>query len=113
VVAVIGWEVPFLGELPTTREYESARVESGRHAEMVVRDAIARVDGAGDVEVLTLHGAPAAVLAAAAEEADLLVVGSRGRGGFAGLLLGSVSARCAQLGPCPVVIVPGDKTVPA
>jgi nucleotide-binding universal stress UspA family protein len=48
--------------------------------------------------------APRALLREA-EGADLLVVGSRGHGGFAGLLLGSVSQQCAAHGPCPVVIV--------
>ena len=52
------------------------------------------------------EGPAAEVLLRAAERADLLVVGSRGRGGFAGLLLGSVSQQCAQHAPCPVVIVP-------
>ena len=40
--------------------------------------------------------------------ADLLVVGSRGHGGFVGMLLGSVSHRLAAHAPCPVVIVPGE-----
>lgn len=44
--------------------------------------------------------------AAAAEEADLLVPGSRGHGGIAGLRLGSVSVHCIQRAACPVVVVP-------
>src|SRR5918995_507309 len=42
----------------------------------------------------------------AANDADILVVGSRGLGGFTGLLLGSVSQQCAHNAPCPLVIVP-------
>lgn len=51
------------------------------------------------------EGAPAPTLLERARGADLLVLGSRGRGGFAGLLLGSVSQQCVHHAACPVVIV--------
>jgi nucleotide-binding universal stress UspA family protein len=56
-----------------------------------------------------LPGEPWRVLVDRAEHADLLVVGSRGRGGFAGLLLGSVSHRCAERSARPVVVVPAPR----
>ncbi|QIM20138.1 universal stress protein [Phycicoccus sp. HDW14] len=58
-------------------------------------------------EVVVRHGKPAAALLEVArqEEADLLVVGRRGRGGFAGLLMGSVSRAVAQRAPVPVAVV--------
>lgn len=51
------------------------------------------------------HGPPARVLIDASSTADLLIVGSRGHGGFVGLLLGSVSAACAGSAHCPVLII--------
>ncbi len=53
----------------------------------------------------TTEGSPAAVLIEASDGADLLVVGSRGRGGFKGLLLGSVSQQCSLHSRCPITIV--------
>lgn len=75
-----------------------------------VADAVAAA-GAGDVEIEqeVLEGMPAQVLVEAAEGADLLVVGTRGHGGFTGLLLGSVSQQVAHHAPCPIVIVPRPK----
>lgn len=57
------------------------------------------------VERKVVEGLAAQTLVEESEGADLLVVGSRGHGGFAGLLLGSVSQQCAHHAPCPVVIV--------
>ncbi len=53
----------------------------------------------------TVEQQPGPALVAAAEGADLLVVGSRGRGGFEGLLLGSVSQYCTRHATCSVVVV--------
>ena len=55
---------------------------------------------------MPLEDAPARGLLALAKGAGLLVVGTRGRGGFTGLLLGSVSQQCVQHAPCAVAVVP-------
>jgi nucleotide-binding universal stress UspA family protein len=59
-----------------------------------------------DVTTVVREGQPAKAICEEAKGADLLVVGSRGYGGFRGLLLGSVSQQCAHFAPCPVLIVP-------
>lgn len=59
-----------------------------------------------DVEFSSEPGQPADVLADAADGAKLLVVGTRGRGGFAGLLLGSTSGLAMHMATCPIVVVP-------
>jgi nucleotide-binding universal stress UspA family protein len=58
-----------------------------------------------EVERLLVEDAPGDGLVAAAKDADLLVVGSRGRGSLAAAVLGSVSHHAVQHSPCPVVIV--------
>ncbi|MFJ9562374.1 universal stress protein [Streptomyces fuscichromogenes] len=73
-----------------------------------VRDRL-RTDGAGagpTVEYVALEGAPGALLPELGADAQLLVLGSRGRGGFAGLLLGSTGMAAARDAACPVVVVP-------
>jgi nucleotide-binding universal stress UspA family protein len=82
---------------------------------LALERALEEADGsAGDVEVETVvrEGAPAATLLEEAQDAELLVVGSRGLGGFRGLLLGSVGQQCAHHAPCPVVIVPHPRNLP-
>lgn len=54
------------------------------------------------------QGGAAEVLLAQSHDARMLVLGSRGHGGFAGLLLGSVSTACAEHAKCPVLVVHGD-----
>jgi len=61
-----------------------------------------------EVDARVVEGNPVTVLVEASQHADLLVVGSRGRGGLRGLLLGSVSQRCVERADCPVVVVPED-----
>lgn len=69
---------------------------------------VGKVAGEGEtvpIEQIVADGPPAQVLVEAAKDADLLVVGSRGHGGFAGLLLGSISQQCAHHATCTVAIV--------
>ena len=84
-----------LGDLRRTAEValDAVMHEVAPHADGIV------------IERRASEGAPATVLVDESRQADLLVVGSRGHGGFAGLLLGSVSQQCAHHAACPVVIV--------
>ncbi|MFJ9904694.1 universal stress protein [Streptomyces sp. NPDC101152] len=69
----------------------------------------ARLEGVADlpdVEYVGLEGAPAALLPELGSTAQLLVLGSRGRGGFASLLLGSNGMAAARDAECPVVVIP-------
>jgi nucleotide-binding universal stress UspA family protein len=72
-------------------------------------DAVAKETGETppEVTVNVITGDPAEELVKASYDADMLVVGSRGRGSFAQLLMGSVSSKVAHHAACPVVIIRG------
>ncbi|MER7407648.1 universal stress protein [Streptomyces sp. NPDC000070] len=71
-----------------------------------VRADLEGLDALPDTEYVGLEGAPGAVLPEQSAYAQLLVLGSRGRGGFASLLLGSNGIAAARDAECPVVVVP-------
>jgi nucleotide-binding universal stress UspA family protein len=104
---VAAWHLPPTvysgpGYIPTagTREsFEELASEAAEAAATRARDA------GVDAVTVVREGQAAEVLVEEAATADMLVVGSRGHGGFAGLLLGSVSAQCAHHAACPLVIV--------
>jgi nucleotide-binding universal stress UspA family protein len=106
--AVYAWEVP------TVAGFEGAYLDPGPLGSEAERELAAAVNALQDdvgtlavvVEQVAARGHPGRVLVQESEQADILVVGSRGHGGFVGLLLGSVSTYLAHHTHCPLVIVP-------
>jgi nucleotide-binding universal stress UspA family protein len=107
LLVVSAWEVPqsavlVAGAAPGI--IDSFREE----AETIVREAVARatrLQPSVSCESRVIEGHPGHMLLEQAREATLAVVGSRGRGGFASLLLGSVSQQVVHHSPCSVVVV--------
>lgn len=81
----------FLEEVTESMKEQLAEVDEGR---------------AIDVEVHAVEGNPAQILSELSTDVDLLVLGTRGRGGFAGLLLGSTSQSVLATAACPTMVVP-------
>ncbi|MEU6860371.1 universal stress protein [Glycomyces sp. NPDC046736] len=109
VEAVQAWEVPAaygtgMMVIPNADEFEAAAKDT--LARTV--DQVAGNDPGVPVEQHVVAGHPAKALIGAAEGAALLVVGSRGHGGFVGTLVGSVSQYCVSHATCPVVVVRED-----
>jgi nucleotide-binding universal stress UspA family protein len=111
---VHAWQFGYLGAtglegaLPAVGgDLEDFRQGAAAALDETLREVDAETDGVA-IERRVEQGVPAAVLVAESHGAELLVVGSRGHGGFAQLLLGSVSQQCAQHAACPVVIVRGN-----
>lgn len=107
--AIMIWHEPYYGGMyggvPIPVSGPEVADSHREHLEKIV-DSVDTSGLATPVRQLVLEGTASGGLLASAEEADLLVVGSRGHGGFVGLLLGSVSNQIASHAPCPVVIVP-------
>jgi len=106
VEAVTAWDYP------ATYGYAAAVVDVDWEglAAQVLRDAVAEVapDTAAAIRQRVSEGNAAQVLLDASAGADLLVVGSRGHGGFVEALLGSVSQHMVHHAACPVVVVRGS-----
>ncbi|HEX2858053.1 MAG TPA: universal stress protein [Propionibacteriaceae bacterium] len=102
VQAVYAWQLPMIAVPGAFDPDEMERVAG----EELVR-TVSQVAPSPRVplETTTVHGDAGQCLIAAAQGADLLVLGTRGRSPFRGLLLGAVSQGCAASSPCPVVIV--------
>jgi nucleotide-binding universal stress UspA family protein len=102
VVALLSWQVPFIG-MPGG--FDQDELEAG--AKALLRQTVEAVAPSPPAPLRTVvaEGDPIESLLKAAEDADLLVLGTRGRSAFAGLLLGSVSQAVSAHAPCPVVLV--------
>jgi nucleotide-binding universal stress UspA family protein len=112
LLAIHTWHVPPLvmgtGPLdpPTALDADTLeRIETS--AQELLERELAAVDHSGvELDKLVEPRNPVDALLESARDADLLVVGTRGHGGFTDLLLGSVSQQVSHHAPCPVVIVP-------
>jgi nucleotide-binding universal stress UspA family protein len=103
VDAVMAWGFP-----ATYAPLSELKIELACDARTALGEAIMEVGGLEPGELvrpLVAEGYAAQVLLQAARDADLLVVGSRGRGGFASALVGSVSLHCVLHARCPVLVV--------
>ena len=105
--AIHAWDVPAVISIaPVAIELDVLE----KAAEQVVAECVFEVRHAFPslpVRGRVVQGNAASVLIRAARDADLLVVGSRGHGGFVGALLGSVSQHCVHHATCPVVVIRG------
>ncbi len=109
VVVVRAWSI---ATAPRPANWEFGYVSSFREYAEAVHDELARDSRAAvgrhpgvPVSYRAVHASPAACLIDISRDARLLVVGTRGRGGIAGLLLGSVSEQCVRHAACPVLVV--------
>lgn len=108
--AGVGLGAPAAHAVFSPEEVEGLQANAEKEAHGVIDSSLSRVAGNSDdgprIERVARPGSPAQALIEEGREAELLVLGSRGRGGFLGLLLGSVSQQLAHHPPCPVVILP-------
>lgn len=113
---VMSWDYPTVAMLPypiglPVPPADAMQADSEVSAAKVIDELVADLKDDVDVApVVVERGEPGHVVCRVADDldADLLVVGSRGLGGFKGLILGSVSAHCANDAPCPVAVIPAS-----
>lgn len=114
LVAVTALGVADAGHFDPYSVHRHPKAEILAQAEQTVAAALADLDTEGlDVRVVVTTEEPARALIDQGAFADLLVVGSRGWGGFRGLVLGSVSLRCVLHARCPVTVVRSEPAVAA
>ncbi|RNI21131.1 universal stress protein [Flexivirga caeni] len=105
VRAVYAWQMPMIA---VPGAFDPGQMQDAAAAELVRNVSRIAPTPSVPIELSTAQGDPTESLIAACADAQLLVVGTRGRSPFRGLLLGSVSQGCAAGAPCPVVTVRDD-----
>ena len=104
--AVMTWDYPISYGWMIVPENVDLQADATAELEKVVKEATEDiVDPSVEITSRVVQGHPALVLVNEAADASLVVVGSRGHGEFAGMLLGSVSEHLSTHAPCPVLIV--------
>ncbi len=108
VTAIPKASVSFWPSLPTGDSKDAER-RTREQVDAAIGELGEQLEGIKVTRQIVREEQPARALCRAAEDAELLVVGSRGRGGFRGLMLGSTSQQSITYAPCPVTVVrPGD-----
>jgi nucleotide-binding universal stress UspA family protein len=104
--AIAGW----YGGVASYADDPARTLEAREAAQAETDKVLAGLDGPhpDTVTVTAVHGFPVAELISAGQDADMIVLGSRGTGGFARLVMGSVSSQVVQHAHCPVLIIPPE-----
>ena len=113
VDAVTVWSIPVTFGWDSAGLYGIDWKADAEKSLVATVDSVFGADRPAGLRTFTLEGDPTHKLIEHAAGAQLLVLGSRGRGGFKGLLLGSVSSKSAAHATCPVLIVHADDEPPA
>ena len=102
VVAVFAWQMPFVSN---PAAFDRAELEQAGKDFLVERVSSIAPSPPVPLIPLSAEGDPAEALVAASEDADMLVVGTRGRSRFPGVAIGAVTLRCLAAARCPVALV--------
>jgi nucleotide-binding universal stress UspA family protein len=117
VLAISSWELPAMAA--ASPGYSFAVADMQELADICRRTLVAEIAEASkghpsvQIEPRVVEGPPALALIDASEHAAALVTGSRGHGGFLGLLVGSVSQQCVTHAHCPVMVIRPRSGIPA
>jgi nucleotide-binding universal stress UspA family protein len=103
VMIVWQWPMSYGFAMPLASDFDPA-TEAGKVLDGAIADA-RKAHPEVEIRPSIIEGFPAQVLVEASKDAELVVVGSRGHGEFAGLLIGSVSEHCVTHAHCPVLVL--------